>query len=167
MASKTLYILRHAQAAPPGGDDKARPLSPEGKKAVQALAQAMQAKSYTPSLALCSPARRTRETCAAVCGGAEMAYEDALYLASTGSLYERLKQIGDEHDRVLLVGHNPGIHGLVQMLVGEGEPALIHKILGGYRAGCLSVIDCDCVVWSELLPGGNRLRDLLIGEELA
>lgn len=165
---RRLYILRHAKADwPQGMDDKQRPLSAEGRREAQALAAAMHRCGYHPEIALSSPAKRTRETCAIVYDGDNVVYEDKLYLATTGILFERLQEVDDKFNSILLVGHNPGIHGLVQLLVDEGKPAHLTQILAGYRAGCLSVIDCECAVWQDLLPMGHKLADLLVGEELA
>lgn len=163
---RRLYILRHAKSDwPQGLDDRDRPLNDQGRRDAQALAKEMVERGYKPDIILCSSAKRTRETCTMVAEGANITYDDGLYLASTGHLYESLKAVDDKYKAVLLIGHNPGIHGLVQLLVGEGEPEHVEKILAGYKAGCLSVLECDCAIWSELLPAGNKLADLLIGKE--
>lgn len=67
---------------------------------------------------LCSPARRTRETLEAVLRGigfVEQRLADAIYEATPGTLAELV----DEHremDRLMLVGHNPGLERLAALL---------------------------------------------------
>jgi|OM-RGC.v1.021123757 Phosphohistidine phosphatase SixA len=167
---KRLYILRHAKSDWPSGvDDKDRPLGENGKRHADALVKTMASKRYKPDYVLCSSAVRTRQTFAPVkqeWPDTKYEYKDNLYLASTGELFEELKSTDDEFNNIMIIGHNPGIHGLVQLLVGQGAPALVSEILGGYKTGCLSVLDCDCAVWSELLPAGNTLIDILGGKQL-
>jgi len=163
-----LYILRHAKSHwPQELDDKARPLSEEGRQDAFILAEAMKRKNYIPDLVLCSPAERTRQTCAIVYKGSDVIYDNRLYLGSTGLLYEVLQSTESRYKNIMMIGHNPGIHGLAKLLVGRGESALISEIMMGYKPGCLSVIECTCADWRDMLPGGNRLIDLMVGEEIS
>ena len=165
---RRLYILRHEKADyPPGAEDKARPLSPEGERDAKALGAAMRAHGYMPDTVLCSAAQRTRETCAAVYDGGNIVYDEGLYLAGAGHLYETLKAADDQYASLLLVGHNPGLQALVQMLAGTGDPKLLGQVQAGYHTGCLSVFDCGCEKWRSLMLGENRLVDLLVGEQLS
>ncbi|CAN0501767.1 unnamed protein product, partial [Laminaria digitata] len=61
---KRLYLLRHAKSGwdDPGQDDFDRPLSRRGLRSSPLMGRYMQNLGYAPSIALCSPARRTRET---------------------------------------------------------------------------------------------------------
>jgi len=68
---------------------------------------------------LCSPAARTRETAALALGQVEPSYETSIYDATPGDLYDLLDKQSDV-ERVVLVGHNPGIEQLVAFLV-EGR----------------------------------------------
>ncbi len=169
--TKTLYILRHAKSEwPDGVDDKDRPLGDRGRRAAAAVAARMAQDGYRPALVLCSPARRTRQTFAPIrehWPDLRAEYPDHLYLASTGDLYETLKSVGDDYDSVLIIGHNPGFHGLAQFLIGEGDPADLAQIQGNYKTGCLSVVACSCESWAALAPGENRLVALFVGKELA
>ncbi len=162
---RSLYILRHARSDMlQGVDDKDRPLTGEGFGQANMLAAKMQERDYHPDFILCSPAKRTRQTCAAISEkwpDAPVQYEERIYMAATGQLYEFLKDIDNAHESALLVGHNPGMHGLAQFLIGAGDPALLAKINAGYKPGCLCVIDFDCASWRDLLPGAGRLDDLL------
>jgi len=67
---------------------------------------------------LCSPSRRTRETLEAVLertGYVEQRLEERIYEAAPGTLAALL----DEHrevERLLVVGHNPGLEQLVALM---------------------------------------------------
>src|SRR5688572_22256056 len=123
---KHLILMRHA-SAPPGEDDRARPLSPEGLSEAQRMGPALEklsARGFRPERALVSPSRRTRETLAGVrTAFADLAAEEdeRLYLASPGRLLARLQQLPDALSQVLLVGHNPGLAELVDWLIGRAE----------------------------------------------
>jgi broad specificity phosphatase PhoE len=58
----TLYLIRHGQIAPGGGEDPA--LSDQGRAQAEALAQNLAPQGPLPIL--CSPYRRTRQTAAAL-----------------------------------------------------------------------------------------------------
>ena len=61
---KRLYLLRHAKSGwdGPEQDDFDRPLSRRGRRSAPLMGRYMRNLGYAPSIALCSPARRTQET---------------------------------------------------------------------------------------------------------
>jgi phosphohistidine phosphatase SixA len=67
---------------------------------------------------LCSPARRTRETVEAVLaavGYVDQRLDDGIYDATPGTL-AALADAHREADRLLLVGHNPGLEQLAALM---------------------------------------------------
>jgi phosphohistidine phosphatase len=117
---RELILLRHAHAEPAanGQADIDRPLSPHGLAEAEAAGRWLLEQKLTPDRVLCSPARRTRETLEAVLeqtGYVEQRLEERIYDAVPGMLAALL----DEHrevERVLIVGHNPGLEQLVALL---------------------------------------------------
>ncbi len=168
---RTLYILRHAKAGwPQGVEDRDRPLEERGRREAQAVAEKMARDGMRPDFVLCSPSVRTRQTLKPFLDQwpeLPVSYEEGLYLATTGSLYEQVKAIDDRHETAMLIGHNPGIHGLVQFLAGEGDKQALAQLAEGYKTACLSVINCKCKTWSAWPPAGGRLESLFSGKELA
>ena len=114
---KTLYLLRHAKAAPESslGDAK-RPLAKRGRKAAKTMADFLAKLDPAPELVLCSTAVRTRETLDLILPALKpqptVTYEDRLYLAAATELIERLRKVRKDTGCVLLIGHNPGLHEL-------------------------------------------------------
>ena len=49
----------------------------------------------------------------------EIIYLDSLYMAEPSSIIEALQTLPAEVKRVLVVGHNPGMEGLAQILGGK------------------------------------------------
>ena len=117
---RELILLRHAHAEPAstGQADLDRPLSPEGIAEAEAAGRWLAEKGLVPDCVLCSPARRTRETLEAVLGAigyVEQRLEDAMYEATSGTL-AALADTHNDAERLLLVGHNPGLEQLAALL---------------------------------------------------
>ncbi|MNM58478.1 phosphohistidine phosphatase [compost metagenome] len=117
---RELILLRHAHAEPAdsGQADIDRPLSPHGLAEAEAAGRWLHEQRLVPDRVLCSPARRTRETLEAVLGltgYVEQRLEERIYDAAPGTLAGLL----DEHrevERLLVVGHNPGLEQLVALM---------------------------------------------------
>ena len=117
---RELILLRHAHAEPavPGQADLDRALSPEGLAEAEAAGRWLAEHGLVPDCVLCSPARRTRETLEAVLaavGYVDQRLEPRIYDATPGTLAALI----DEHrdvDRLLLVGHNPGLEELAALM---------------------------------------------------
>ena len=117
---RELILLRHAHAEPPvpGQADFDRPLSAEGLAEAEAVAAWLRDKALVPDRALCSPARRTRETLDAVIeavGNLDKRLDASIYEATPGTL-AGLVDAHRDAERLLLVGHNPGLERLVALL---------------------------------------------------
>lgn len=117
-----LILLRHAEATPhgkDGKDDRERPLTEHGRKEARAAGKWLASHSVSYDRVLCSPAERTKETADLALGQVKPLYVDEIYDATVGTLYDLLDKHADA-ERVVLVGHNPGIEQLVAFLV-EGR----------------------------------------------
>ena len=117
---RELILLRHAHAEPAttGQADLDRPLSAQGLAEAEAAGRWLAAHGLAPDRILCSPARRTRETLEAVLastGYAEQRLEPSIYEATPGTLFGLLQAQADV-ERLMLVGHNPGMERLVALL---------------------------------------------------
>ncbi|HWS77692.1 MAG TPA: histidine phosphatase family protein [Thermomonas sp.] len=116
---RELILLRHAHAesAAAGQDDLARGLSDTGRAEAQAAGDWLREHGLRPDRVLCSNAARTRDTLAALGDiGAGEIYEDAsIYEASPGTLAS-LVDANRDVERLLLVGHNPGIEQLAALM---------------------------------------------------
>jgi phosphohistidine phosphatase len=116
-----------------------------------------------PEVVLCSTAVRTRETLDALLpalGDPEVRHEDGLYLASAHTLLTRLRSLDVES--ALVVGHNPGLQGLVVALARPG--ALRARVEAKLPTGALAALEHDG--WAELAPGRAVLVDLVLPREL-
>jgi len=119
----TLVLLRHAKAEPDlgGRSDQERRLIAKGRQAAEAAAARL-AQGVGPrlQLALVSSAARTRETWAIVQAALPTlpARElGGLYMASATQIWDAAAASGAE--ACLVVGHNPGLHELVRLLLSQ------------------------------------------------
>ncbi|MBV8889904.1 MAG: histidine phosphatase family protein [Alphaproteobacteria bacterium] len=135
-----LHLLRHAKAG--SGEeveDRERPLSRRGREAARRVGHDLQAAIGPLDLVLCSTARRTRETLELALAGwaprPRMLIEDALYLAGPAALVRRLEAIAEEDHRVLLIGHNPGLHELALALAAPDAGHYAALLSGKFPTG--------------------------------
>ena len=107
-------MLRHGKSSwsDPTLADLDRPLAPRGERASRKIGKNMRRKKIRPSLVLCSPSLRTRQTLEAIepslGKGSSVELEPELYAASEVKLLERLQALPESVDSVMLIGHNPG-----------------------------------------------------------
>lgn len=120
---RELILMRHAKAvriheAP---SDEARGLTGRGRRDAEAAGAAMEDADLKPQLALVSTAQRTRETAEQGLRNfaLELRFEAALYHAAPEGIWDTF--IASEADRVIVVGHNPGIGELASMLVHQSH----------------------------------------------
>ena len=172
MSAKLLFVLRHAKSSwdEPGLDDRERPLAPRGHRAAKLLARYVRDSGITPAQVLCSPARRTRETLEGVAPGGEVLIEPGLYSASASGIIERLRQIPEEIESVMVIGHNPALQTLVVRLAGANEAVPAGSELADvqlkFPTGALATLALDCG-WGELGPGRAQLTAYVRPKSLA
>jgi phosphohistidine phosphatase len=124
---KTLYVLRHGQAAPEGAadSDHERELTPRGRAEVLEAAQCLRDGGKPPTLILASSATRARQTaqqCAdTLPGPPSLTLLEGLYLAEPPSYLAALAARAKGHAGVLVVGHNPGLEALIYVLTDRSE----------------------------------------------
>lgn len=145
---KTLLILRHAKAerddAPTDHD---RELTKKGKKAARRMGELFRRENLMPDLILSSAAERARRTAeeAAEAAGFQGTVEllEELYLAEPHAYVSALRQKAGDANRVLVVGHNPGIEALIFRLTGAAE-----------HMPTAALAECALPIgsWSELGP---------------
>ena len=163
---KTLYILRHAKAAPEDGEgDAERSLTKRGRKAAAAMGEYLAGLQPPARLVLCSSSRRTRETLDAVLPAfdrePQLLFEDPLYLAGARRLLDRLRRLPEPAEGVLLIGHNPGLHQLAASLASE--PGALAE---SFPTAALAVLRVPGR-WSALRPHQAKLIDFTTPKALS
>lgn len=126
-----LYILRHAIAEAKEADgatsDSERALTSEGKRKMRRAAQGMQALDLSFDRILSSPFLRARQTAEIVAKVFQLsgALELLPALSAGGDAKKLIGQLNRHYgalNRLLLVGHEPDLSGLIGLLIA-GDPA--------------------------------------------
>jgi phosphohistidine phosphatase len=144
---KTLLIMRHGKSSWKNKnlEDHERPLAKRGIRDSRLIAEILRNKELIPQKILVSSALRTIQTADIFCEVAECQGEvialDSLYLAESDGYIAELKQLPDEIERVMIIGHNPGLEYLLQELSGRIET------LG---TGVTAYLSLPINAWSEL-----------------
>jgi phosphohistidine phosphatase len=157
---KRLFLLRHAKSSwdDPGLDDHDRPLAPRGRRASGLIAEHLRRARIGPVLVLCSSARRTRETLERVMPALDpvkVRIERELYGASSEDLLQRLREVPDEVESVMMVGHQPAIQELALHLAGEGSE--LERVRAKFPTAALATLTF-AGEWSGL---GHRSAELI------
>lgn len=123
---RTLLILRHAKSdqGNPSLDDHERPLNARGVRDAPRMGDLLRDAALVPDVIITSDAVRAHTTALAVAEAAgysrEVVVDPRLYLASPDDVFAVLSSVPDPDARVVLVvGHNPGLEGVVAALTGE------------------------------------------------
>ena len=168
---KQLLLLRHAKAVPssPSGDFE-RELAPRGRKDASRMGVYLQAEGLVPQQILASPARRTQETASLVreaLGDAPpLESPRALYLAEPHTILEAIRSAEPETERLLVVGHNPGIAELAELITVSGNLQARALVQQKYPTAALAVISLDIEVWQGASFHSGRLDRFLTPKTL-
>jgi phosphohistidine phosphatase len=147
---KTLIVLRHAQAEHPSDlQDHERPLTKKGVRDAQRMGRLL--RGLHPELVFCSTALRARATTEEALRAAQLSPSvqelDQLYDADVAQHLDALCRVDGAIDRLMIVGHNPTLEGLVSRLVSR--PIVM-------RTGTLAVVAIPAQNWQTAatsLPG--------------
>lgn len=146
---KQLIVVRHAKASlgEPGVGDFQRPLSERGVNNSVLMAQHLLDEKVIPQHIVSSPALRAHTTAKQFAKtlsikDANFATEKSIYEASCDTLLDVVWGLDDGCDKVMLVGHNPGLSDLIRCLVSENSNEL---------STCeISAIQFDCDQWHQV-----------------
>ncbi|MDL5200734.1 histidine phosphatase family protein [Streptomyces sp. ALI-76-A] len=160
---RRIVLFRHAKADWPQVTDHERPLAERGRMDAAVAGRRLTETGLSFDLALCSTAVRTRETWKLAVHEfphrPKTVYEERIYEASPGELIAVLNETPDDAQNILLVGHNPGIQGLADVLAGSAEgDARDRMSRRGFPAAAFAVLSFSGP-WKALEPGAATLLD--------
>ena len=126
-------------------DDHDRPLNKRGKKDAPRMGRLLREEDLLPDLMLVSSARRCRKTAEHLIRQSgyrgETRITGELYEAGADKLRAFLAALPDNLERVLLLGHNPGMEELLESLTGAYTPL---------TTAALAQLKLPLDSWSEL-----------------
>jgi phosphohistidine phosphatase len=144
---KTLLLMRHAKSSwkRAGLTDWERPLNKRGKRDGPRMGELLWEEDLVPELIVSSDALRARQTAEAVADAAgyegEVTYLADLYHGTLAEYVDALASIPDQEGVVMVIGHNPDLQDVLEMLSGQMEPM---------PTGAIAHLKLPIERWSEL-----------------
>ena len=174
-AGRTLWLLRHAKTVtdpPPGGTDFDRVLAPRGRRDATALGRLFAGAGEglgpgletapRPRIALISPAARTAATAELVLADMadppESRLEEGLYAAEPNEVLALVRDLPDDVDAVMVVGHNPTAQALSQgLLSARDKKGLSSAVRNGFPTCALGVYAFNVDRWADVAARSAKL----------
>ena len=165
---RRLMLLRHAKTETdaPSGRDQDRRLDHRGQRDAAEMGDWMAAHPPIPEIVLVSHAVRARQTW-------DIAWEamkdrvaapqveilSELYGADPAQILETIRTatIPANPRRLLLVGHNPGMHEAALMLTGSGDKASARALTDNLPTAGLAILDFDVKDWGDVAYRRGKL----------
>ena len=124
MQHKWLWIIRHGHAANSLDiPDFERPLTQQGQERALVIGRGIRSTTGAPEFVLTSSAPRATATAKLLVGGSRAVIEEQehLYMASVDTLLAATWSIPSDIRAAIVVGHNPGVSHLANLLAGQTE----------------------------------------------
>ncbi len=169
---KTVTLLRHAKSDwnDSVSRDFDRPLNGRGKRAARLMGVWAREQGLHFGGIVASPAVRVTETLDYFLEGygtsIDTRWDRRIYLASSATLIDVLRDLPDTLGDVMMVGHNPGLEDLVLDIVPEDSPNdLRTRVETKYPTAAMATLTFAAERWAELarpatLTAFVRPRDL-------
>jgi phosphohistidine phosphatase len=163
MSKKTVILLRHAKSAwdDPSAADIDRPLNERGRRDAPRMGRWLVGNGLEPDQVLCSTAVRTRETwdLIAPCfrSAPPVSYRKSLYLAEPPTLLAEIRRVPAATRTLLLLGHNPGLELLAQVLVAQGDAEVRAALAEKFPTAAAAVIAFEDTTFADIAPDIGRL----------
>ena len=169
---RRLLLLRHAKAErlKSGGSDHDRVLADRGRADAAKLGAYLARHAFIPDRAVVSTSARTRQTWSLIVTTFEEAppasFEERIYEAPPQAILQVINGIGSEVGTLLVVGHNPGMQELAEMLIATGDVEARQRLQEDFPTCALAVINFAVADWSQLHPRGGRLERFIKPQSL-
>jgi len=170
-----ILLLRHAKSSwdTPGLRDHDRPLARRGERAAPAMGEHFATTNLRVDRIVSSTAARAWSTArlfresfdnrTPVTRRRDLYHADKLDLLAIA-----LDEAGmDDDARIMLVGHNPGLHDLALFLCGEGEPDEVARLRTKFPTGALAEFDLPERRMIDTPPHAARLLRFVRPKDLS
>jgi phosphohistidine phosphatase len=164
---RRLMLLRHAKTEhdAPSGRDRDRRLDERGQKDAAEIGGFLARHPPFPDLVMVSPAQRTKQTWELVwkamkdrAAEPQVEFLPELYGGGVAQLHESVRAASaTDPKRLMLVGHNPGMHELVLALTGHGDAAGRKALADNLPTSGLAVLDFAGHDWNDVAFRRGRL----------
>lgn len=155
---KTILFMRHAKSdwGPQYASDFERPLNARGQRDAPRMAAFLAQHELLPEAIVSSPAMRARMTAEYVAKEqhfrGEWIFDARIYLASPRMLLTVIRELPEPFNKIMLVGHNPGLEDIIYLL-GGGQVRMPTAAIASLR------LYAD--TWANVEPGQAHLQWLI------
>jgi len=164
---KTLALFRHAKSdwSDARARDFDRPLNARGQRGAQAMGAYIKSTGRAFDRMIASPAVRAAETVEEASKAwkctFKVEWDRRIYLASSATLIDLLKELSGDPASVLMVGHNPGLEDLIFDLVpDDGSSPLRAVVEEKFPTATFAVLELDVEKWADVTEGCARLVEI-------
>jgi len=164
---RRLMLLRHAktETEAPSGRDQDRRLDERGRRDAAEIGGWIGRHPPFPDMVQVSPAVRAQQTWdiawEAMKDGVPLPrveYEEDLYGADATQLLHAIRMASaSDPKRLMLVGHNPGMHELALALAGSGDASARKGLSDNLPTAGLAILDFAGKDWNDVAFRGGRL----------
>ena len=161
---KRLLLLRHAKAerAQPGEKDLDRVLTDRGRSDALKLGAYLARHHLVPDHVLVSTSARTRETWAQVAKAFRklppVRFDERIYESSPQAILGAVFEAEPKVATLLVVGHNPSIQELANMLTASGDVDARQRLKEEFPTAAVAVIAFASDAWTKIHAHGGRLE---------
>jgi phosphohistidine phosphatase len=157
---RRLMLLRHAKTEndAPSGRDQDRRLDSRGRNDAAEIGAWIATHPPFPDSVLVSPAVRAHQTwdmawaaMRDVVPPPEVELLSELYGADPSQLLQTIREAsGTDPRRLMIIGHNPGMHELALALAGSGDVAARKALVDNLPTSGLAIFDFAVDDWSDV-----------------
>lgn len=171
---KLLGLFRHAKSdwGDPRARDFDRPLNERGRAGAEIMGRHILDHGVRWNRVVSSPAVRCAETIELACHAAgqpvKVNWDRRIYLASSVSLADVLREQEGDPAAILMVGHNPGLEDLIFDLVpDDGQSPLRDAVEEKFPTAAFAVLELKIDRWADLENRCGRLVHLTRPRDLS
>lgn len=154
---KTLYLVRHAKSSwkYPRLDDFERPLNKRGRKNAPFMGSILRELKASPDIIVSSPANRAAMTARIIAAALDyplddIRYSEAIYEFGEKALIEVVKEIDDDVNQAMVVGHNPATNGLANYIGDQS--------IGNIPTCGVFCVELDIASWSNIKEHCGKVK---------
>lgn len=151
---KTVILMRHADSYPTdfSGYENERPVSVSGLLQIEQMRTQASDILNAVDFVLCSGIKRAKQTFQAIYSSVptqtRFMFDDHLYQLTAAELLDKIQWTPAIYNKILIIGHNPGLSQLLEMVVSNEKPEHL-------KTCELALFEADVTNWQEL--SYNRL----------
>ena len=159
-----LTLIRHANAEwkDASYEDFDRPLNKRGLKGAAIMGKHIAGQPIYWDRIIASPAVRVAQTIELGAQAAkinpQVRWDRRIYLASSATLIDLLREQEGDPATILMVGHNPGLEDLIFDLVpDDGSSPLRDIVEEKFPTATFAKLEIDIASWADLGEGNAKL----------